>query len=254
MVDIVNKHLYYSTDTYIELFGGSAKILLNKPQHRVEIYNDIDNDIYNLFSVVKNRKDEFIEALNYVIYSEKFFNEIRKSEPIDDIEKAIKTFCTINMSFAGEGKTYGYCYTENISKRFFSKVSNIDTIYNRIKNVVFLNKNYSDVLQSIKGKKNYCIYADPPYYNSNRYYEHKFTRETHVELAWWLNSLDHKIILSYYYFPGIENLYPRDKWNYFEYRKYKYSCKKVDMNGKRQQSLELIITNFKTGEQITWEN
>ena len=249
MINIVTKYLYYNTDTYIELFGGSAKVLLNKSPHKIEIYNDIDNNIYNLFSVIKNRKDKFIKALNYVIHSEKFFNEIRKSEPVDDIERAVKTFCVINMSFAGNGNFFGYGYTDNIAKTFFNKIDNINIIYDRIKNVTFLSKNYSEILELVKDNRNYCIYVDPPYYNAEHYYESKFTKEDHVELAWWLNSLDHKIILSYYYFPGIENLYPKGKWNYFEYKRYKYSYR-VSTNGKRQQSLELIITNFETNGQI----
>ena len=254
MVNIVTKYLYYDTDTYIELFGGSAKVLLNKISHKIEIYNDINSDIYNLFSVIKNNKDEFIEALKYTIYSEKFFNEIRDSKPTNNMERAIKTFCTTNMSYAGKGKTYGYSYTRSDTKSYFNKIDNIDTIYNRIKNVTFLNKDYNEVLKSIKGNKDFCIYVDPPYYNAEHYYEHKFTKEDHIKLSWWLNNLDHKIILSYYYFPEVENLYPKNKWNYFEYKNYKHSCKKVDINGNRQQSLELIITNFETSKQITWEN
>ncbi|CUS06446.1 protein of unknown function (plasmid) [Candidatus Promineifilum breve] len=34
-------------DSYIEPFGGSAAVLLNKPRSNLEIYNDLDGDVVN---------------------------------------------------------------------------------------------------------------------------------------------------------------------------------------------------------------
>lgn len=232
LTDAIISHLYYNTKVYIELFGGSGKVLLNKPLHKIELFNDINDDIYNLFSVIRNRKNEFLERLDYVIYSEKFFYEIKDDKPVDDIERAIRTFCIMNMSFSANGKSLSYCY------------DNIDAIYNRIKNVTFLNRDYSKILKSIKNDKDFCLYVDPPYFGTELYYGGEFTKEDHTKLSWWLNNINHKVVLSYYYFPEIETLYPKDKWYYHEYKVEKRGLNKK-VNNESIKCTELIITNFK---------
>ena len=50
--------------TYVEPFGGSASVLLRKPRSNGEIYNDLDNEVFNLFSVLRSdRADDLIRAV-----------------------------------------------------------------------------------------------------------------------------------------------------------------------------------------------
>jgi DNA adenine methylase len=70
---------------------------------------------------------------------------------------------------------------------------------------------------------------DPPYMDRELYYiNHNFTNESHYELAGLLNNINGRFILSYYYFDGIEELYPNCR---FEYKK-------------TIMGTELIIMNF----------
>ena len=39
---------------YIEVFGGLAPVLLNKPRSRVEIYNDIDDRLVNMLIQIRD--------------------------------------------------------------------------------------------------------------------------------------------------------------------------------------------------------
>ena len=41
-------------DVYLEPFCGSAAVLLNKEQSRLETINDIDDNVTNLFKVLRN--------------------------------------------------------------------------------------------------------------------------------------------------------------------------------------------------------
>lgn len=45
-------------DVYLELFGGSAAVLLNKSRSHIETINDIDGDIVNFFRVLRDCPEE----------------------------------------------------------------------------------------------------------------------------------------------------------------------------------------------------
>jgi DNA adenine methylase len=56
---------------YVEPFGGGASVLLAKPRSDVEVYNDLDPRIVNLFRVITNERDLDIltEQLMLTLYS-----------------------------------------------------------------------------------------------------------------------------------------------------------------------------------------
>ena len=44
------------TETYVSVFGGTASEFLFRRQTGVEIYNDIDSDLHNAWSVIRDRQ------------------------------------------------------------------------------------------------------------------------------------------------------------------------------------------------------
>lgn len=48
----------YKNIRYVEVFGGSAKILFFKEKSRLEVYNDKDENIYNFYYQVRNNYKE----------------------------------------------------------------------------------------------------------------------------------------------------------------------------------------------------
>ena len=50
---------------YVEPFGGAANVLLRKPRSEVEVYNDVDDRVVNLFRVI--RDSEQFERLRLLL-------------------------------------------------------------------------------------------------------------------------------------------------------------------------------------------
>jgi DNA adenine methylase len=48
---------------YVEVFGGSGRVLLNKKPSKIEVWNDNDRRIANLFHVVVFKFEEFYEKV-----------------------------------------------------------------------------------------------------------------------------------------------------------------------------------------------
>ncbi|MBV6573885.1 DNA adenine methylase, partial [Acinetobacter baumannii] len=58
-------------NVYVEPFGGGASVLLNKEPSRVEVYNDLDDDVVNFFKVLRNKElaKQLAEAIYLTPYS-----------------------------------------------------------------------------------------------------------------------------------------------------------------------------------------
>lgn len=72
---------YNNTDTFLTPFGGMCRVLLNKPRHRQECYNDFSSGLNALMSVLSDhdRAIEFIHRLYYnTEYSQEEFDRQKK--------------------------------------------------------------------------------------------------------------------------------------------------------------------------------
>ena len=245
MLKYILKLLDYSKYCYIELFGGSGKVLLNKPMHKVEIYNDRDGDIFNLWYVCKYKFDEFKKELDDLIYCEDLFKYFKNLKPENDVMRAVRTYYLFNCSISGIGDVFSTGYVRNQSLSLMNKIENLRNIFERIKYVQILNKDFRRILESIKNKDSVMLYADPPYYGTEHYYE-GFSREDHVVLADYLNKAKYSVIVSYYYFDDIERLYPRGKWKYYEIISTKYSVviRPTHENVQKTKAVELLLVNY----------
>src|SRR3954465_15798896 len=69
---------------YVEPFGGAAGVLLQKPRSYAEVYNDLDGDIVNFFSVIRDRdpRARFVEAIQATPYARAEFDAAW--EPTDE--------------------------------------------------------------------------------------------------------------------------------------------------------------------------
>ncbi len=55
--------------SYLEPYAGGIAVLLNKEPSRIETINDLDEDVANLFRVVRNKREELIEQIVYTPYA-----------------------------------------------------------------------------------------------------------------------------------------------------------------------------------------
>lgn len=92
--------------TYVEPFGGAASVLLNKPPAPVEIYNDVNQRLFNFFSVLRSQPEELIRALSLTLYSQVEFVEATAKPVValDSIERARRDFVCWRQSIGGRGQ------------------------------------------------------------------------------------------------------------------------------------------------------
>lgn len=92
--------------TYVEPFGGAAGVLLQKPRSYSEVYNDIDDEISNVFRVLQD-KDMAADLQRLLLVTPYSRAEFEISyEPTDDpVECARRVLIRSHMGFGSAGAT-----------------------------------------------------------------------------------------------------------------------------------------------------
>lgn len=93
---------------YCEPFGGSGTILLEKEPSGVEVINDIDGEIVNLFRIVQTHQEEFLRCIRWNLRSREEFLRLKNSLPaaLTDIQRAARLYLykTLRWPLSNEGR------------------------------------------------------------------------------------------------------------------------------------------------------
>ena len=64
--DLIYARFPQSYGRYIEVFGGGGWVLFGKKPDKFEVYNDFNNNLSNMFAVVRDQPLAFIQELGYL--------------------------------------------------------------------------------------------------------------------------------------------------------------------------------------------
>ena len=193
-------------DRYVEVFGGGGWVLFHKPPGKFEVYNDFNPNLANLYRCVREHPKELCEELRYTLNSRLDFEYIRtvlhsKAE-IPDIRRAAWFYQIIRESYASGLDSFG-AQPHSMWRNF----PLIDAASARLQNVVIENKDFAKLIKQYD-RPNTLFYLDPPYFETEDYYEDVgFTEADHVRLRDALMGIQGKFLLSYNDCPRIRELY-----------------------------------------------
>lgn len=173
-----------SYNTYIEPFGGSFGVALHNPNiPPIEIYNDLDNNVYSLFRTLVDKEmfAEFQKLSDLIIYSEKLrkaFKQDLKEIPFNEddklsiVHRAFKFFYVNRTSRNGIGGfSINTCIRRNMSKSCSDMLSTIEgllKLHDRLSKVIVTNQDGIKLINKYSQREDVFIYADPPYHQSTR--------------------------------------------------------------------------------------
>ena len=197
----IQKHFPPHT-IYIEPFFGAGGMFFNKPKAKYNIVNDLDSDVFNLFQVVMNQKEELEKAFYMMPIHQDLFNYYMKTEIKEPIQRSIRFLFLSNFSFLGKMDCMMLGSGKGSKEMFFK---NIDKTFDIINGVDFSNKNADDFLKSIsfRDTENTIIYCDPPYLGTTDNYSDSFTEEQSEQLFNTLEETKCKFAMSEFDHPFI---------------------------------------------------
>jgi DNA adenine methylase len=77
---------------YIEPFFGAGGMFFNKPKAKYNIVNDLDSDVFNLFQVVMNQRDELEKAFKMMPIHSDLLDYWKKHTETEPIKKALRFY------------------------------------------------------------------------------------------------------------------------------------------------------------------
>lgn len=185
-------------NTFIEPFFGAGGMFFCKPKAKYNFVNDLDSDVFNLFQVVKNKKEDLkIEFYNTPIHTD-LLTHYKTAEIKNEVEKAVRFLMLSNMTYLGVGG----CLKFVTSDAKQNVLDLIDKTNEKIFDVFFDNDDFEKFINKISfrgrenDKQNSFIYCDPPYLGTTDNYSNSFTQNDSLRLFNCLQNAGCKFAIS----------------------------------------------------------
>jgi DNA adenine methylase len=235
---------------YVEVFGGAAGVLLRKRRSKIEVYNDLDSQVFNFFRVLQKPRAsaELARLVDLTPFSREEF-DLSYERAGDEIEAArrfvVRTFFGHGTSSMDPEDSNGFRSCDiragkSYAREWIGIPKAIAAAADRLSGVTIENLDYRRLIPKFDDPET-LFYIDPPYPHSTRDgggkgYIHEMSDDDHRQLAWLLKSARSKILLSGYPCRLYDDLY--SDWRRDE--------KKVSANGQRGsvQRTEILLANF----------
>jgi DNA adenine methylase len=211
---------------YCEPFAGSAAVLLNRQPSPVETYNDLDGEVVNFFRVLRDQKEDLLQAIGLTPFSrEEFYLALSTNgRAVSNLERARRFFVRARQARTGLAQTASlgrWANCKNTSRagmsgvvsRWLGSVDALPDIALRLLRVQIENRPAVETI-NLYDSPGTLFYCDPPYVHSSRgdakAYSFEMADAEHLELFKALDRCKGKVAVSGYRCDLMNELYK--KW------------------------------------------
>ena len=228
---LIHKLFPALANCFIDVFGGGGTVLLSRPLKKgcVEIYNDYNSNLTNLFYCIKHRPFALLLELAFLpLNSRDGFNVLlkffKKEEFTDEYLEENLELAQVHLDppeyeqirellleraslgdvtrAANYYKLIRYSYNSNTTA-FASRPCDIRQFFHliwdcsrRFAKVVVENKDFQALIQQYDGE-GVVFYCDPPYYQAEDCYAVEFSMRDHARLHGVLRRCRGFVMVSY---------------------------------------------------------
>lgn len=229
-------------DAYVEVFAGAAWVLFRKPESDVEIINDINRDLVNLYRCVKHHLGELCAQFKWMLVARDEFDRFMQTpaETLTDIQRAARFYYLAKSAFGAriDKPTFGVAASAPSRLNLLRIEEDLSEAHLRLSRVYIENRPYAQIIERFD-KVGTLFYLDPPYWGcEGDYGPGLFGRDDFQRLADQLGGVQGKFILSLNDTPGVREVF---RPFHIENVTTRYS---VAAKGQKKVG-EVLISNFK---------
>ncbi len=210
---------------YVEVFGGGAGVLLRKARSKVEVYNDLDEQVVNFFCVLRNpdTRDALIQSIALSPFSRREFKSSYQpsDNPIESARRfAVRCYmghgtCSIDPRDSNGFRSCDIRAGKSYAREWAGIPNAIADTAERFVGVTIECLDFRKLIPKFDDPDT-LFYVDPPYPMATRSaggkgYVHELTDHCHRQLAWLLQGARGKVAVSGYRCDLLDGLYA--EWN-----------------------------------------
>lgn len=242
---------------YVEPFGGSAALLFAKTPSPIEIYNDLDDELINLFRMVKDAEsfEAFRRRVELTLYSRAEQAQAQASRGEGSaVDRAVNMYVAIMQGISGSGERgLGIGRTElrdgiNAATHAYLRcVSMLPEVFERLRPVTIESDDFERVVERYDGKRSF-FYCDPPYVMDTRRpgdsvrYSCEMDDADHKRLVSVLLKAEGKVLLSGYNNEIYKRL-ERAGWDKLSWSR-PLEAMTIQQGKKRPRRVEVVWANY----------
>ena len=225
---------------YVEPFAGAAALFFLKEPAKVEVLNDVNSDLVNLYRVVQHHLDEFVRQFRWALTSREIFGWLNETPPatLTDIQRAARFFYLQKHAFGGkvEGRTFGTATSSPGRMNLLRMEEDLSAVHLRLHQVTIERLDWSACVERYD-RSHTLFYLDPPYWGTAGY-DVPFGLEQYDRMAELLKSMKGKAVVSVNDHPEMRRAFAGLKHRPLSII---YSVGSAEH---RAPSRELVITNY----------
>lgn len=180
----------YEQYTYLEPFGGSVNILVEKAKSPMEVIADTDLSVVQMLRAIRDECKELGRRL------------ARLSPSQDSLDRAVgrrgEAFQDYMDQAANEFVCRAMVAGRQAAKKWQATLASLSDVSERIKEVHILHKSGIDIIPTFNST-NSLVFADPPHLYETKagkhVYDSEMSPESHIELARRLTGFKGKAII-----------------------------------------------------------
>ena len=232
--------LFPAHTCYVEVFAGGAALFYKKEPSKVEVLNDLNGELTNLYRVLQHHLEEFVRQFKWAISSRQVFEweKTKRPETLTDIQRAARFYYLQKLCFGGrtEGQTFGTATTSPPKLNLLRIEEDLSQAHLRLARVNIENESWEKCIARYDRPAT-LFYLDPPYWQTAGY-GIDFPFSHYEEMADLMNTMKGKAILSINDHPAIRKVFCK---HHISSAGIAYT---VGGGANRKPSKELIIKNW----------
>jgi len=223
---------------YVEPFAGGAALFFMKEPSKVEVLNDTNSELVNLYRVVQHHLEEFMRQFKWALVSREIYawEKLKHVDTLTDIQRAARFFYLQQQGFGAKpSHTFGTATTSAPSLNLLRLEERLSAAHLRLSRVYVEHLDWKEVIRRYD-RPHTLHYLDPPYWQTAGYGS-DFPLEEYQAMATIAREVKGKVVISINDHPDIREIFDG-------FRLQEVSLRHTVGGGSGKQAGELIIYSW----------
>lgn len=190
--------MFSEHECYVEPFAGGAALFFMKQPSSVEVLNDINGNLVNLYRVVQNHLEEFVRQFKWSLVSRQMYEwlKLTHDETLTDIQRAARFYYLQKMAFGGKvaSQTFGTATTSKPRLNLLRLEEELSAAHLRLSRVFIEHLAWCDCIKRYD-RDHTLFYLDPPYWQTEGYGV-DFAFDNYIEMSNLARVVKGRMVLS----------------------------------------------------------